>query len=111
MNRIITRLFVVSFLIISMYSPVSGQQAPPPLKQQYTDVVMKAGLYNGYRAIRQENLNQLWQNIEDTLAAERQKLNELNTRLIAAEREAAEAKMIADSISRERTGFSPLGST
>ncbi len=95
MTRIIMRSFVFSLIIFCAPLLANGQEPGTPLAQQYTDVVMKAGLYNGYRAIRQERINLFWKNIQDTLAAERRKLNEANAKLITVEQEVLKSKVTA----------------
>ncbi len=72
-----------TLLLLIIYTTVNvqAQKPGPSLAQQYQDVVMKSGSYQGFKEIRQDKLDLLWKNVSDTLAKERASLNEAKGKL------------------------------
>ncbi len=72
---------ILLFLIIYTTVNLHAQKPGTTLAQQYQDVVMKSGSYQGFKEIRQDKLDLLWKNISDTLNKERALLNEAKAKL------------------------------
>lgn len=83
----------LTLLLIAFISSTASAQKPgTTLPQQYIDVVVKSGNYNGFKEIRQDKIELFWKNIQDTLVKEKQLLNEAKARLGNVDQEIAKAK-------------------
>ena len=68
-------------LIICTTVNLQAQKPGTNLAQQYHDVVIKSGSYQGFKEIRQDKLDLFWKNISDTINKERRLLNEAKAKL------------------------------
>lgn len=95
------KIQLVLLLIVYTTSNVLAQTPGTPLSQQYNDVVLRSGSYQGFKEIRQDKIDLFWKNIQDTLAKEKQLLNAANAKLISAGQEVIKAKVELENAQKE----------
>lgn len=88
-------------LIIYTTLNVQAQQPGTTLSQQYQDVVMKSGSYQGFKEIRQDKLDLFWKNISDTLNKERAALAEAKAKLGSNDQAALSSKTELENARKE----------
>lgn len=98
MSRLIPTLLL---LIIHTTVNVHAQTPGTSLTQQYQDVVVKSGSYQGFKEIRQDKLDLFWKNISDTLAKERQLKNEANAKIQGSAQTVSQAKAELESVQKQ----------
>ena len=88
-------------LIIITSINVQAQKPGISLAQQYQEVVLKSGSYQGFKEIRQDKIDLFWKNIQDTLAREKQLLNETKAKLITAGQDVIKSKVTLETVEQE----------
>ncbi len=94
--------FRISLLLI-IYTSLNVQAQKPgtTLSQQYQDVVMKSGSYQGFKEIRQDKLDLFWKNVSDTLTEERAQLAEARAKLGSNDQAALSSKTELENARKE----------
>jgi hypothetical protein len=98
------KLPLLLLLIIHTSFSVHAQKPGATLAQQYNDVVMRSGSYQGFKEIRQDKLDLFWKNISDTLAKERQLLTNANAKLLTNAQDVIKSKVELDNTQQELAG-------
>ena len=77
----------LTLLLLIIYTTISAQAQKPgtTLNQQYQDVIVRSGSYQGFKQIRKDKLELFWKNITDTLAKEKALLNEAKAKMGGSE--------------------------
>ncbi len=93
----------LTLLLLIIYTTVNVQAQKPgtTLAQQYQDVVINSGSYQGFKEIRQDKLDLFWKNISDTLARERQLKNDANARINGSSQSVSQAKTELESVKKQ----------
>lgn len=98
MSRLIpTLLLLIIYTTVNVHAQTPGTS----LAQQYQDVVVKSGSYQGFKEIRQDKLDLFWKNISDTLAKERQLKNEANAKIQGSAQTVSQAKAELESVQKQ----------
>ncbi len=94
-----------TFLLLIVYTAqiVQAQTPGTSLAQQYKDVVINSGSYQGFKEIRQDKLDLFWKNISDTLTKERAMLNEAKAKLGSNDQAALASKAELENAQKELT--------
>lgn len=97
------KLKPILLLLLIIYTSLDlpAQTPGTTLSQQYQDVVVKSGSYQGFKEIRKEKLDLFWRNILDTLAREKQLKNEANAKIAGSAQSVTQSKAELDSLHRE----------
>lgn len=92
-----------SLLLLIIYTTVNVQAQTPgtSLAQQYQDVVIKSGSYQGFKEIRQDKIELFWKNIQDTLTRERTLRNEANAKIQGSAQTVNQSKAELESIQKQ----------
>lgn len=89
------------FLIICTTVNVQAQTPGTSLAQQYQDVVVRSGSYQGFKEIRQDKIELFWKNIQDTLTRERQLRNEANAKIQGSAQTVNQSKTELESVQKQ----------
>ncbi|MGB4398645.1 MAG: hypothetical protein WBJ10_04700 [Daejeonella sp.] len=88
-------------LIICTTINVQAQTPGSSLAQQYQDVVVKSGSYQGFKEIRQDKIELFWRNIQDTLTREKQLRNEANAKIQGSAQTVKQSKRELESVQKQ----------
>lgn len=91
----------VLLLIIFTTLNVQAQTPGTSLAQQYQDVVVKSGSYQGFKEIRQDKIELFWKNIQDTLTRERTLKNEANAKIQESAQTVNQSKAELESVQKQ----------
>lgn len=93
----------ITLLLLIIYTTLNVQAQKPgtTLSQQYQDVVINSGSYQGFKEIRQDKLDLFWKNISDTLNKERALLAEAKAKLGSNDQAALSTKSELENARKE----------
>ncbi|SKB54803.1 hypothetical protein [Daejeonella lutea] len=93
----------ITLLLLIIYTTVNvhAQKPGTTLSQQYQDVVINSGSYQGFKEIRQDKLDLFWKNISDTLNKERALLADAKAKLGSNDQAALSSKTELENARKE----------
>lgn len=93
--------FTLLLLIIYTTVNVQAQKPGTTLNQQYQDVVVRSGSYQGFKQIRTDKLDRFWKNVTDTLVRERQLRTQFDAKIAASTQTVNQSKAELDAVKKQ----------